>query len=47
MEKLGTLGFIFGLFGFLLGILAWHRANKLEAELKRLKILDEKFTTDK
>lgn len=37
----------FGMFGFIFGLIAWRKADKLEAELKRRKLIDETFSTDR
>jgi hypothetical protein len=47
MNALAILGLTFGLFGFIFGIGAWHKVGKLEAELKRRKIIDERFESDR
>ncbi len=47
MNALAIVGVAFGLFGFIFGIGAWHRIGKLEAELRRRKLIDEKFDSDR
>ncbi len=36
----------FGIFGFIFSLVALHKVSKLELELKKLKIIDEKFSSD-
>ncbi len=38
-------GLVLGMFGFIFGMTAWHKVSKLEAELKKRQILDEKFNS--
>ncbi len=40
-----TIGFIFGLAGAALGIMAHKRMSALEAKLKELKILEEDYSS--
>lgn len=40
-------GMMFGFMGLLYASRAHDRLRKLEAELKRLKVIDEKFTSEK
>ena len=42
-----SIGFIFGLFGFMLGALAFFRMNALEKKLKETGVLDGKFDSQK
>lgn len=47
MNALAIVGLALGLFGFIFGIGAWHKVGRLEAELKRRQIVDEKFDSDR
>lgn len=43
MNALTIVGQVFGLFGFIFALGAWHRVAKLEAELKRRQLIDATF----
>jgi hypothetical protein len=47
MNAFAIVGVALGLFGFIFGIGAWHKVVRLEAELKRRQIIDEKFESDR
>jgi len=47
MNALAIVGMVFGLFGSIFGILAWHKISTLETELKRRQLIDEKFDSDR
>lgn len=38
---------ILGFLGFIFALAAYHKADKLERELKKRKLLDEKFDGDR
>jgi len=42
-----TTGFVFGLFGFFFGILAYLRINALEKKLRETGVLDKNFNSEK
>ena len=47
MDVFGMFGFMFGMVGLSLAVAALQKASKLEAELKRRGVLDEKFCSGK
>lgn len=47
MDVFGMFGFMFGMIGLSVAATALNKANKLETELKRRGVLDEKFGREK
>ena len=47
MESISIFGWMFGIMGFFMAIAAMQKTRKLEAELKRRGVLDEKFSSEK
>lgn len=47
MNAMAIVGMALGMFGFIFGIGTWHKIGKLEAELKRRQIINEKFGSDR
>ena len=43
MEAFGIIGMSMGSMGFIFGIIAMGRIDKLEKKLKEIKLLDESF----
>lgn len=46
MNAISILGYVFGTIGFILAIAALEKAGKLEAELKRRGLIDEKSDSE-
>jgi hypothetical protein len=40
LTAMDVIGMTFGLFGFIFSLIAWQKVAKLEAELKRRKIIE-------
>lgn len=41
-----AIGFVFGMLGFMFGIIAYSRVGALEKKLKALGVLDPEFTSE-